>query len=116
MEKRRHPRTATENITVDVSDGHRFFSGIVSDVSRYGFRMTDLPKNLDSDVRKMTVIVSGRGKRFKMMVTPKWSTRDNLTKSVGAEILNVTWDWTEFAIDFEPVTHKDVDVWAGVRI
>ena len=116
MEKRRHPRVAVKNLSVDVSDGHRFFSGIVSDVSRFGFRMIDLPKNLNADVKKMTAIISGRGKRFKMIVKPKWSTKESLTKSVGAEILDVPWDWTEFAMDFEPVAHKDADVWAGVRI
>ena len=105
------------NLCVDVSDGHRFFSGIVSDISRFGFCMTDLPKNLNADVKKMTVIISGHEKRFKMIVKPKWSTKENFTKSVGVEILDVLWDWTEFAMDYEPVPHKDdVCVWAGVRI
>jgi hypothetical protein len=116
MEKRRHPRIAIKNLCVDVSDGHRFFSGTVSDVSRFGFCMTDLPKNLNADVKKMTVVISGKGKRFKMIVKPKWSTRDALTKSVGAEILEVPWDWTEFAMNYEPAPHRYTDVWDGVRI
>jgi hypothetical protein len=116
MEKRRYPRIATKNLSVDVSDGHRFFSGIVTDVSRLGFCITDLPKNLNADVKKITVVISGRGKHFKMTVKPKWSTKDNLTKSVGAEILDVPWDWTKFAMDYEPLPHMDTDVWAGVRI
>ena len=64
----------------------------------------------------MTVIIPGQGKSFKMMVKPKWSTKESLTKSVGAEILEVPWDWTEFAMDFEPVSRLDSDVWAGLRI
>jgi hypothetical protein len=116
MEKRRHPRITIKNLSVDVSDGHRFFSGIVSDISRVGFCMNDLPKNLDADTKKMTVVISGQGKRIKMTVKPRWSARDNLTKSVGAEILDVPWDWTEFVMDFEPGSHNDGDVWAGVRI
>jgi hypothetical protein len=52
VEERRHPRVAIKNLSVDVSDGHRFFSGIEYFVSRFGFCMTDLPKNLNADVKK----------------------------------------------------------------
>ena len=116
MDKRRHQRITLKNLSVDVYDGHRFFSGIVSDVSRFGFCINDLPKNLYEDVKKMTVVISGQGKHFKMTVKPRWSARDNLTKSVGAEILDAPWDWIDFVMDFEPGSRKDADVWSGVRI
>jgi len=117
MEKRRYTRTAINNFSVDVSDGFGFFSGIISDFSRYGLCMTDLPKKMNRDVKKMTVIVSGQGKRFKMNVMPKWlSNKDNFSNSVGAEILDAPRNWTEFAMKFEPKSQQDKCVWDSVRI
>jgi hypothetical protein len=114
MERRKYQRIVMENLSVDVSDGVGFFPGIVSDVSRFGMSMTDLPKRLDGDVKKMIVVISGKGGHFKMSVRPKWSTSDGLRKSVGAEISNTPWGWTEFVMNFEPVFHDDV--WGEVRL
>jgi len=115
MEKRRHPRIALKNLCVDVSDGVGFFTGTISDFSRFGFCMTDLPKRLNGKVNKMIVVISGQGKNFKMNVVPRWSADNNPTKSVGAEILNAPWSWTEFAMKYEPVD-QDKCVWDSVHI
>lgn len=76
--------------------------GAVYDISRFGLCMTDMPIKLQSDVGKMTVIVAGKGGRFRLNVKPKWSTGDSRKKSVGAEILDAPWVWTEFVMKFEP--------------
>lgn len=103
MEKRQHLRIAMENLSVDVADGVGFFRGVVSDVSRFGVCMTDLSKRLTGDANKMTIVVSGQGGHFKMKVRPRWYTHGGERKSVGVEIIDVTPDWTEFVIGFEPV-------------
>jgi hypothetical protein len=114
MEKRKYPRMGIGNLSVDVSDGVGFFPGVVADVSRIGIGMSDLPKRLDGDVKRMTIVVSVPGEHFKMNVRPRWSTKDGVRKSVGVEIMTAPYGWTEFVMNFEPVFHDDV--WGEVRL
>ena len=103
-----------ENLSVDIADGVGFFQGMVSDVSRFGICMTDLPKRINGDAEKMTIVVSGRAGHFKMNVRPRWYTRGSARRSVGVEIMDVPWGWNEFVKNFEPVFHKDV--WDQIRL
>jgi hypothetical protein len=107
-ERRKFQRIPLTEIAVDVSDGTGFFMGSVYDISRFGLCMKDMPVKLRGDVGQMTVIVAGRGGRFKMNVKPRWSTRDNQKKSIGAEILDAPWGWTEFVMKFEPAANGEV--------
>jgi hypothetical protein len=109
MEKRHHPRVEIKNISVDASDGVGFFHGVISDASRCGVCVTDLQKKMDVEVKQITVVVSGHGQHFKMNVRPRWSTHNGLNKSIGAEILNAPWGWTEFIMKFEP--EKQQNIW-----
>jgi hypothetical protein len=114
MEKRQHLRVAKDNLSVDVAYGTGFFRGLVSDISRFGVCITDLSKQLDGDVGKMTIVVSGQGEHFKMNVRPRWYTHGGARKSVGVEIMNIPWGWTEFVMNFEPAIENDV--WGEVRL
>lgn len=114
MEQRNHPRLEIKNLSVDASDGVGFFQGMISDVSRFGVCLTDLPKKLTGKAKIMTVVVSGQGKNFKMSVRPRWSNIDGNGRSVGAEILNPPWGWTEFIMQYEPKLQDDV--WATVSL
>ena len=115
MDKRNHPRIDLNNLFVDASDGVGFFQGVVSDVSRFGVCVSDLPKRLDGRAKKMTIIVNGQGHNFKMNVRPRWSSNNGASKSVGVEILNPPWGWTEFVMGLEPKMEHD-DVWASVSL
>lgn len=101
MEKRRHQRILIENLWADVSDGKGFYSGMVTDLSRFGLRMTDLPAKLDNNQR-LSIVISGHGRNFKMLVKPRWAQKASAQKSVGVEIVNVPWGWTEFVMQMEP--------------
>lgn len=114
MEKRKHPRLALENLCVDASDGIGFFQGTISDVSRFGFCMLDLPKRINPTAKKMTVVISGHKRSFKMTVMPKWTTNDMVTTSIGVEIGHPPWGWTEFIMTFEPKYNDDA--WDIVRM
>ena len=114
MKKRKHLRMAIESLSIDVADGIGFYRGMVSDVSRLGICMTDLPKRLNGDVKIMTIVISDKEKHFKMQVRPRWYTHGGIRISVGAEIINAPCDWTQFVEDLEPVLEKNV--WAEIRI
>jgi hypothetical protein len=88
------------NLSADVSDGKGFYSGTVTDLSRFGLRLTDLPLKCDTNQR-LSIVVSDQGKNFKMLVRPCWTKTDSTWKSVGVEIINASWGWTEFVISHE---------------
>lgn len=114
MEKRRHPRTVLNHFSFDASDGSRFYQGTIFDVSRSGICMTNLPRKAGGEARRMSVIVSGPKHRFKMQVTPKWTTDKGCGKTIGAEILSPPPGWAEFIIGFDQ--KKDPGTWSFIHI
>ena len=111
MNKRRYRRMEVVNFSVDVSDGKGFFSGQVTDLSRFGLQLNDIPKRLNHKASKLSVVVSGNGKNFKMQAIPKWACENGHHKIVGIELVNVPSSWSQFVMGVEP---GDVDVW-GTR-
>ncbi len=107
MGKRVYQRVEVYGFHADVSDGMGFFPGQVSDVSRFGLRMTDLPKRINEKVNRMTVVINGEGKNFKMLLKPKWSQPTGMRKMVGFEILNTPYEWTDFVLHREAKDDKD---------
>ena len=108
MEKRKNLRIPMKNLWVDIADGFGFSQGVVSDVSRFGICMTGMPKRLNEDAERMTVVVSGNVGRFTMNVRTKWYTHGDARRFVGVEILDVPKDWIELVMNFEAILHQDV--------
>lgn len=98
MDKRNHRRIPLRNLSVDASDGFGFSQGKISDISKFGICMTDLPKSFCGQANSVTAIISGQGKYFKMIVHPRWSSTDDDSQSVGAEIIDPPSTWTEFVM------------------
>jgi len=103
MEKRKHVRMPIKNLSADIADENGFFQGEVSDVSRFGLCMTDLPKRMNVEAKRLMVVVSGKAGHFKMKVRPRWHTCDGARRSVGVEIMTLPLGWTEFVMNCEPV-------------
>ena len=102
MSNRVYQRVEVTGFQADVSDGMGCFPGEINDVSRFGLCMKDLPKRVNETSNRMTVVIHGKGKNFKMVVRPKWSQASGLRKTVGFEILNTPYEWTEFVLQLEP--------------
>ncbi len=102
------------DLSVDISDGIGFYPGIVTDVSRFGIGLRDLPKKLDTDGTRLVLVVSGRDSHFKMPVRPRWVSKEGLRRSVGVEISNAPWGWTEFVMEYEPRVNEDV--WGEINL
>ena len=107
MGNRAYERMEIDGFNVDISDGKGFFPGVLYDISRFGLRMTDLPKRMDEKKQRMTAVISGRGKNFKMIVRPRWVERVGLRKMVGFEIINTPSEWTDFVMRLEPQSGGD---------
>lgn len=103
MEKRKYPRIANTSLIADVSDGKRFFSGYVSNLSRCGLLLENIPEQIDHKACRISVIISGKGKNFTMITRPCWSKQRDGSTTLGLEILNAPSNWTEFIRENEPV-------------
>jgi hypothetical protein len=110
MIKRRHQRIQMQNLIANLSDGVTSFPGTVSNISRLGMLLDDIPQKLrKSQGIKLSITVSAQGKDFKMQVEPKWVSGNEFPK-MGLAIIDPPLDWTLFAMDCEP---KDEDIWAA---
>lgn len=107
MEKRRFQRMKVNNVVVDISDGRGFFSGTVADMSRSGLKLDDIPKSLSEDNSKLSIVVSGDGKHFKMSAKPRWARRKAISKKVGLEIVKAPLGWAEFVMDHQDDSNDD---------
>lgn len=114
MEHRKHQRIELKNYCVDAADGGGFFQGVIGDVSKFGVSLRGLSTRINLGTRQLTIVVSGQGHNFRMNVRPRWMKKDGASKTVGAEILNPPWGWTEFVISLEPKVEQDV--WASVTL
>lgn len=114
MGNRAYQRIEVDGFNVDISDGKGFFPGVITDVSRFGVRMVDLPRRLDEKAKRMTAVVAGHGRNFKMIVRPKWVEQVGLRKMVGFEIVNTPYEWTDFVMNLEP--QENSDIWDVINL
>jgi len=68
MNKRRHQRIEVQNLVANLSNGVDSYSGTVSDVSPVGLLVTDTLQELNNQGEKLSIIISVKGKDFKMAV------------------------------------------------
>lgn len=90
------------DMVADLSDGKRFFSGTVHDISRSGLALDAIPAKLDSHAERLTVIVDGRGGHFKLKLIPRWENVAGRQKFIGGLIEQCSTAWTDFVRRFEP--------------
>ena len=109
MSKRRHQRVEMQNLIANLSDGDDSFSGTVGNISRLGMLLNGMPQKLKSQGKKWSIIVSAKGKLFKMQVEQKWFKAHTSGGKMGVAILDPPVAWTVFAMICEP---KDEDIWA----
>ena len=110
MSKRRDQRVEVQNIIANLSDGVNSCSGTVSNISRFGMLMDDIPQSFKSQENKWSIIVTAKGKDFKMQVEPKWVSGNKSETKIGLVILDPPFAWTVFAMICEPA---DEDILAA---
>ncbi|MEE4166120.1 MAG: PilZ domain-containing protein [Desulfocapsaceae bacterium] len=103
MNQRKHPRIAIPRIEADISDGRGFYNGTVNDISRFGISISNIPKRLDTSAEMYSIILDGPGTHFKLLARPVWEEADGVSKTIGAQIENSPWTWTEFVMRHEPL-------------
>ncbi len=96
MNKRRHQRIEVQNLVANLSNGVDSYSGTVSDVSPVGLLVTDTLQELNNQGEKLSIIISVKGKDFKMAVVQKWVSGSKSKNKMGLAILDAPLDWAGF--------------------
>jgi len=113
LDKRRQTRLNAVGLEVGISDRVGFSTGTIKNISRFGVCITDIPRKLHPKDSAITITISGKEKRFKLQVSPKWEKQDGLTMTTGAMIDNVPLDWMKMIKNMEP---QEEDIWAHVPL
>ncbi len=116
-------------MTASISDGNFVFEGNVENISRTGFKMTDIPAKFDPEAPECTAVISSTKKNYKFAIRPTWSTEAGIYKVVGFEILSAPSEWFELldaldpggkvamVLDLEDETEKEGKKYAsGIRL
>jgi hypothetical protein len=99
--KRRHPRVEVQGFVGDVADGNFVLEGVIDDVSSGGFKMSNLPRNFSASNNNYTMVISGKGKHYRLIVVPCWkkTAADSHSLDVGFKIVQASWEWSEFILN-----------------
>ena len=102
--KRKHRRAELSGFVGDLVSGKLVFGGNIQDISLGGFKIKDIPPSFDAEKLTYTIVVSGRGKHFRVLAKPCWKRVSSGQGSVdiGFKILDAPWEWVEFTTNEIP--------------
>jgi len=100
-EQRKHQRVAVDGMSVDLSDGTGFCSGVVQDISQSGLCVADMTMRFGKNSGVFTVVAASGHRRFKLRVKPVWEESSGSTKRMGLEIREPSWAWLEYVWSLE---------------
>ncbi len=89
-------------MTATMSDGNFVFEGRVENISRTGFKMTDIPAKFNSKSPECTAVISSKTKNYKFAIRATWSSDEGIYKVVGFEILSAPAEWIALLDELDP--------------
>ncbi len=107
-DKRKYPRIEVKHLSVDISDGHEFSLGHITNISQKGICITDLYRLFETGDRTLTLDITMKKKLFRLLVKPRWHVQHGTTKTIGTEIIHAHSGWKDFVIKQEPLEQRDV--------
>lgn len=107
-DKRKYPRIEVKHLSVDISDGHEFSFGNITNISQKGICITDLYRLFDTLGKTLTLNITMKEKLFRLLVKPRWHVQHGATKTIGTEIIHAHSGWKDFVIKNEPLAQRDV--------
>lgn len=84
------------SMDADISDGTLVFDGTVSNASRQGILLLNVPKKFDFYSSKCAAVVNSAGKNFKLLMKPRWSKVQGERKDIGFQIISPPLNWIRF--------------------
>ena len=96
---RRYQRKDVLDYTGDIAENSRVLAGTVENISANGFKLSGVPDAFNGDKLNYQVLVSGCGRRFKLMAKPCWEKKNLGSVEIGFKVIDASWEWYEFVLD-----------------
>lgn len=90
-------------MTVTLGAGNFMFEGMVTNISRNGFMVADVPMRFNPQEKKVSALISCRQGTYKMNVKPTWVKPSGTVQDVGFEILGYGGEWTKLLNILDPI-------------
>ncbi|MBU0680024.1 MAG: hypothetical protein KKD73_01250 [Proteobacteria bacterium] len=100
----RATRIDTEMVSA-FSDGTHVFRGLVSNISKTGLKITDIPSKFIPATKKYATIVSSTDHKFKFKILPVWFDYTGHRLEIGFKIVSPPAGWLTF---LEQMTGENV--------
>lgn len=102
-------------MTVTLGAGNFMFEGIVTNISRNGFGVEDVPLRFNAEEKKVSALINCRQGVFKMNVKPTWVKLVGMQQTVGFEILGYGSEWTKLLNILDPINRGAAATWMDTR-
>ncbi len=96
---------------VTIGAGNFMFDGMVSNISRNGFMVEDVPLRFNPTQKNVSAVINCRQGVFKMQVRPTWIKTSGGVQTVGFEILDFGSGWIKLLDIFDPIDKGDASSW-----
>jgi len=82
------------------------FEGMVANISRNGFKVTDLPMHFNPKAKKISTIISTPKGTYKLQVRTMWVNVSGASQDVGFEIIDFGGEWMNLMDRLDPVEER----------
>ena len=95
--KRVDRRISTTGLSAEVADGNGVYNGLVSNISRAGICLANLPERLSNPATRLSVIIRDKTEEYCFFLTPTWTERSSSAgRCIGGRLENVPAKWSTF--------------------
>ncbi len=86
-----------------IGAGNFMFEGMVANISRNGFKVTDLPMRFNPSEKKISTIITTPKGSYKLAVKSTWVKESGYSQDVGFEIISFGSEWMQLMDRLDPV-------------
>ncbi len=103
----REPRVEFQMVST-IADGNMLFEGMVSNISRNGLKVVDLPTKCRMKAKEYKAVISAKGRNYRLSLYPVWMEKNGMHIEVGFKIVTPTADWYLLLKELDP---PERDIW-----
>lgn len=95
-------------MTSTLADGSLLFEGMVTNISKSGIKVVDIPTKFTMKDGACRSVISARGRNYRLTLTPVWIENKGHNLEVGFKIVEPTTDWQLLLKELDP---PERDIW-----
>ncbi len=93
-----------------IGAGNFMFEGMVANISRNGFKVTDLPMRFNPNEKKISTLITTPFGSYKLAARSTWVKESDHSQDVGFEIISYGSEWMQLMDRLDPVEKRGESV------